>query len=456
MNQDDQINRNTQNRITALFTENLGYTYLGNWEELAGNSNIEERHLSHYLSMQGYSAVQVNKVIYELKQVVNSFSDDLYQKNKKVYALLRNGVQINEGAGTPNTIVKFIDWKNWSNNDFGIAEEVNIKGNKSKRPDLVFYVNGIALGILELKKSHVDISEGIQQSILAQQGYFNESFFSTIQFVMAGNEAQGLRYGTIKTEEKLYLKWNEEIEEDNTFELDQYLIKICNKERFLALICEGVVFDAGKKKLLSAAQYLILKAAQGRIQQKEGGIIWYTQGAGKTSLMVLLSKWILENNNNARVVILTDSTDLDKQIEALFNENGEAIKRANNGKKLLQQLNQPSPRLLCSLVNKFGKKSEDNVEDFIKELEANPVDSGIELFVFVDDCHHTQSSKLYLTMKMMLQEAIFIGFTGSVLLKKDKKITEEVFGSYINSNELNYLPSISSAVSSTFFLSSSL
>ncbi|MET3114070.1 HsdR family type I site-specific deoxyribonuclease [Pedobacter sp. CG_S7] len=437
MNQGDQINRNNHSRITTLFTENLGYTYLGNWEELAGNSNIEERHLSHYLSTQGYNAVQVSKVIYELKQAVNSFSDDLYQKNKKVFSLLRNGVQINEGAGTQNTVVRLIDWKNTDNNDFGIAEEVNIKGNKFKRPDLVFYVNGIALGLLELKKSHVDISEGIQQSIIAQQGYFNESFFSTIQFVMAGNDTQGLRYGTIKTEEKLYLNWNEEIAEGTALELDQYLIKICNKERFLSLIYEGVVFDSGKKKLLSASQYFTLKAAQGRIQQKEGGIIWYTPGAGKTSLMVLLSKWILENYSNARVIILTDSADLDKQIEALFNENGETIKRANNGKKLLQQLSQPASRLLCALVHKFGKKSEDNVEEFIKELEANPVDTSVELFVFVDDCHHAQSSKLYLTMKMLLQQAIFIGFTGSVLLKKDKKITEEVFGSYINSNKLN-------------------
>ena len=436
MNAPGQLDRQIQNRIAELFIVKLGYTYLGNWEELGNTSNIEERHISNYLTKQGYDEVEISKAIFELKQAANSYSDDLLEKNKNVYALLHNGVQLKDEAGIRQRSIKLIDWKNWENNDFGIAEEVNIKGNKHKRPDIVLYVNGIALGLLELKRSSADITEGIRQTIITQQGYYIESFFSTIQLVMAGNEAQGLRYGTIKTEEKLYLQWNEAVADENISSPDKYLLHICHKERFLEMIHDGVIFEAGKKKLVDPQQYLALKAARERIDKKEGGIIWHQQGLGKNTLMVLLAKWVIESNANARVIILTDNTELDKQIETLFSENGEAIKRAANSKKLFQLLRQPAPRLICSLAQKFGKKAEDIAEDFMKELESSPVPTDVELFVFVDDCHKPQSSKLFLTMKMLLQKAIFIGFTGTALLKKDKKITMEVFGAYIHGPKL--------------------
>uniref|UniRef100_UPI003D7FCC1B DEAD/DEAH box helicase family protein n=1 Tax=Pedobacter sp. TaxID=1411316 RepID=UPI003D7FCC1B len=130
--------------------------------------------------------------------------------------------------------------------------------------------------------------------------------------------------------------------------------------------------------------------------------------------------------------ILTDSVELDKQLEGMFSDSKEPIKRAVNGRKLLQLLRQPNARLFCSLVQKSGKKSEDNIEDFIKELETNPISNEVELYVLIDDCHKTQNGKLYLTMKTMLQKAVFLGFTGTPLLKKDKKVTMEIFGDYIH------------------------
>lgn len=432
-----QIERHSQNRIVKLFTEQLGYTNYGNWEERAKNSNIDETYLGNYLLKQGYSVTVFSKAIYELKQVADSFTDDLYLKNKKIYALLRYGVKVKEDVGTNFTTVNLIDWKNVANNDFAIAEEVTIKGNREKRPDIVIYVNGIALGVLELKRGLVDISEGIRQSITNQQDSFIESFFSTIQFVFAGNDTQGLRYGTIQTKEKYFLKWKEDELDNSELKLDKYLKKICNKQRFLELIYSCVLFDAGVKKLPRPHQYFALKAAQDRISHKKGGIIWHTQGSGKSIMMVMLAKWILENNAKARVIILTDRTELDKQIERVFNDAGEPIKRTSSGGELLQQLTQPLPRLLCSLVHKFGKKSDDNFEDFIKELQENPVQTVGELYVFVDECHRTQSGKLHQVMKTMLKDAIFIGFTGTPLLKQDKKTTLEVFGSYIHTYKFN-------------------
>ena len=437
MNTIGQIERLSQNRIVKLFKEQLGYKYYGNWEEREKNSNIEESYLGSYLLRQGYSVTVFSKAIYELKQVADSFSDDLYLKNKKIYAMLRYGIPVKEDVGTHYTTVHLMDWKNWENNDFAIAEEITIKGNRDKRPDIVIYVNGIALGILELKRGLVEISEGIRQNITNQQDSFIQSFVATVQFVMAGNDTQGLRYGTIGTHEKYFLNWKEDEQDNSELKVDKYLKKICTKERFLELIYNCVLFDAGIKKLPRPHQYFGLKASQERIKKKEGGIIWHTQGSGKSIMMVMLAKWILENNANARVIILTDRTELDKQIERVFNDAGEPIKRTGSGRELLQQLTQPLPRLLCSLVHKFGKKTEDNFEDFIRELEENPVQTVGELYVFVDECHRTQSGKLHQVMKTMLQNAIFIGFTGTPLLKQDKKTTLEVFGSYIHTYKFN-------------------
>ena len=148
--------------------------------------------------------------------------------------------------------------------------------------------------------------------------------------------------------------------------------------------------------------------------------------------MVLLAKWILENNPNARVAIITDRDELDKQIERVFTEAGEAIKRTSSGRDLMSQLGQAKPRLLCSLVHKFGRKDVDDFDAFIKELEAQPSQTVGEVFVFVDECHRTQSGKLHRVMKAMMPNAVFIGFTGTPLLKKDRQTSLEVFGGYIH------------------------
>ena len=236
MNNIGQIERLSQNRIVNLFREQLGYTYYGYWEEREKNSNIEESYLGNYLLKQGYSLTVFSKAIYEFKQVADSFSDDLYLKNKKIYAMLRYGIPVKEDVGTNYTTVHLIDWKNWENNDFAIAEEVTIKGNRDKRPDIVIYVNGIALGVLELKRGLVEISEGIRQNITNQQDSFIQSFFATVQFVMAGNDTQGLRYGTIGTKEKYFLNWKEDELDNSELKVDKYLKKICNKVRFLDII----------------------------------------------------------------------------------------------------------------------------------------------------------------------------------------------------------------------------
>jgi len=405
MSKPTDIERVSQNRVVKLFKDELNYTYLGDWEEREGNSNIEEEYLTKYLKRKGYSDAHIIKAIFELQQVATNFSDSLYTTNKNVYSKLRNGVKVKVSAGENYDTVKLINWQTPEDNDFYIAEEVTYKGNKTKRPDIVLYINGIAIAVLELKRGIVDIGEGIRQNITNMQDRFIQPFFATNQILFSGNDSEGLRYGTISSPEKFYLSWKEDLEDNSRLMLDKYLIKMCSKERIIELLYDFIVFDAGIKKLPRVHQYFGVKESQKYVNRYEGGIIWHTQGSGKSISMVYLAKWILESNPKARIAIVTDRDELDKQIEDVFTDSGETIFRTKSGRDLMGKLGQPSPRLLCSLVHKFGKKDVANFEKYLTELRENPVQVSGELFVFVDECHRTQSGKLHKTMKAMLPNA---------------------------------------------------
>jgi type I restriction enzyme R subunit len=431
-----QPERATQNRVIGLFRDELGYRYLGDWTDRPGNSNVEEGLLSDWLKARGQTAAQISRALYALHAEADNHSRGLYGNNQAVYNLLRYGVDAKTEAGALTDKVSVIDWQHPEKNDFAIAEEVTLKGGSDRRPDLVLYLNGIAVGVIELKNSRVSIGDGIRQNLSNQQPAFNAWFFSTVQFLFAGNDSEGLKYGAIGTPEKYYLKWKEDETDDSRLKLDKYLLKMCRKDRLLELIHDFVLFDGGIKKVPRAHQYFGVKAAQAHARDKRGGIIWHTQGSGKSIVMVLLAKWILETNPNARVAVVTDRDELDKQIRDVFEGIGEAIYRTSSGRDLMTQLGLATPRLLCSLVHKFGpkgpKKSDEEFTQFIRELESSPSPTVGEVFVFVDECHRTQSGRLHRVMRALMPNAIFIGFTGTPLLAKDRATSLEVFGSYIH------------------------
>ncbi len=422
----------TQKRLIDLFDSQMGYNYLGDWRDRDNNSNIEEGLLTQNLSSRNYTQAQISRAIDLLKRTAKDSSKSLYQRNQDTYNLLRYGVPVKVDTSEPTETIHLIDWQKAEVNHFTLAEEVTLRGNLERRPDLVFYVNGIAIGVLELKRSKVTITEGIRQSISNQQTRFNEWFYPTVQLVMAGSDAEGLRYGTIGTPEPFFLTWKEDEEEDEGYKLDKYLSKIYEKTRLLELLHDFVLFDGGVKKLPRVHQYFGVKAAQEHINRHEGGIIWHTQGSGKSIVMVLLTKWILENNPDSRVVVITDRDDLDKQIEGVFSNIGESIERAKSGRDLLQKLGQATPRLLCSLVHKFGKQGVEDFEAYVKQIKKNENSAFGDIFVLVDECHRTQSGKLHRIMKSYLSKATFIGFTGTPLLRVDSQTTKEVFGDYIH------------------------
>ena len=202
---------------------------------------------------------------------------------------------------------------------------------------------------------------------------------------------------------------------------------LCSKGRLLDLIRNCVLFDAGHKKVPRPHQYFGLKAAQERIAKREGGVIWHTQGSGKSILMALLAKWLLEHDPEGRILIVTDRDELDKQIEGVMKNSGvigadSQSPRITSRAELVQKLGAATPRLLCALVHKFDPA----------DLKGPPPHVQGHFYVFVDECHRTQGGDMNRQMKRWLVGAIFIGFTGTPLLRKDKLMTRDVFGTYIH------------------------
>lgn len=449
--------RPVQNRLLALFKEKLKYEYLGNYEYRTCNRNIERKLLFDYLmSTKKWSGDEAKRAIAILEKEAYCTPQNMQEKNEKVYSLLRYGVNVSPDVGAKKITVNLIDWEHPDKNQFYIAEEVTINSSTpdsfTKRPDLVIYVNGIALAVMELKRSKVSVHDGIRQTIGNQQENFIRPFFSTVQLLFAGNDSQGLYYGVIDTPEKFWLRWKEP-DASIPNELDRSVTQWFNKERLLEMIHDFLVFDAGVKKVCRPNQYFAVKAAQPRCEKKEGGVIWEAQGSGKSLIMVWLAEWIHENIDNSRVVIITDREELDEQISDGFKDTGETIARAKSGAGLIGMLNEEAPWLLCTLIHKFGKKnvegkgdmagvkSEIPLEKYLEEIVAQ-LPQGFKakgnIFVFIDECHRTQGGYLHEAMKTIMgKDVMMIGFTGTPLLHTQKKDTWQTFGPLIHAYRFN-------------------
>lgn len=441
-----------QNRVLHWLVNDLGYKYLGNLEDM-DNTPVKEDLLKENLKRRGYTDDQIKIAITELLSKVNNQSDTLYKINRSVYSLLRYGRQGAKDSNGHRQTVQYIDWADIEKNDFCVAEEVSVlRFDKvtRKRPDIVLYINGIALGMFELKSSYVSAGKGIRQLLQNQKRENILNFFSTEQFLFAGNEAEGLLYGTINTPEKYYLKWKEDKKatDDLSAEIRRLhskeenrlrdgVVSLCQKARFLSLIHDFVIYDAGIKKVTRHNQYFANIAARKRILDGEGGIIWNTQGSGKSLIMVWLTKWIIENINDSRVVIITDRDELDDQIESLFIDVEEKVRRAKSCADLRSILDKNEDAIVCSLIHKYGHNAgnQSDIDQYRKELLKDlPKDFKAKgnIIAFIDECHRTNSGKLHEAVKALMPDAILIGFTGTPLLKTDKKSSIETFGTYIH------------------------
>lgn len=360
--------------------------------------------------------------------------------------------------------VMFFDFDHPQNNHFAIAEEVSYIDpllGKNKRPDIVIYVNGIALAVIELKRSLVNYEEGIKQH-LSNERDFIPSFFTTTQFTIASNDDVEFRYGTIGTPLAFWCKWKRDTNKvgDTITEKEAYRL-FFNKENFMFFFHYGVLNDGGIKKVLRPHQIYAIKAAAKRMPQKESGVIWHSQGSGKSLTMVALASYIQKNFSNPRVVVITDRKELDLQLAGTFVKGGNKLHHAESCSDLLDTLNKGDEWLICSLIHKFGAHNHNDeaekdesgtkvsLDEYLNELQTIIAKKygnhfsvkGDNIFVFVDECHRTQSGRLHEAMRAIMgKDVMLIGFTGTPLLKKDKgnpynaikSMSERTFGPYIH------------------------
>lgn len=443
----------TQKRVIDWLVNDLHYTYLGDLSD-KDNKSIKTDLLRKNLEKRGYQDSEISAAISKLERAAGNQVNSLYDASKEFYSLLRYGTDARDEDNRRPT-VHFVDWKNTEANDFYVAEEVSIlreDGIRKKRPDLVIYVNGIALGMFELKRSSVSVGEGIRQLLQNQKKENIQTFFNTEQILFAGNESEGLYYGVIETPQKYFLQWREdanakdrlsvtikELIGEDANKLRSSIISLCQKDRFLSLIHDFIIFDAGIKKIARHNQYFAVIAAQKRILEGEGGIVWNTQGSGKSLIMAWLAKWIVESSDvpDGRVVIITDREELDDQIESLFFNVGEKVTRAKSGSNLREILDTNTSPIVCSLIHKYGHNAgkQADVDLYRKELlnDLGPdYKAKGNIIAFIDECHRTNSGKLHQAVKTLMPDAILIGFTGTPLLKTNKQTTLEVFGNYIH------------------------
>ena len=459
--------RDTQNRAVDLILSALpNYRYIGNLEEVE-NSNIREEDLRRFLmECQTCTESEATQAIRDLKDAAAcSNYAALYEKGLACYKLIRNGVKVSQGYGQTNRQVEYIDWEHPENNFFGLAEEVTVRrvteDLKHRRPDIVVYVNGIALVVLELKRSSVSVADAIRQNRRNQEDGEICQFFTTPQLLLAGNESEGIKYAVTKTPEEFWLKWKEPTgspcppsqfsQQEYPNEMMRSLLQLLEPSRLLEMVHDCIIYDGGIKKVARPNQYFALANAKQRVRKHEGGIIWHSQGSGKSLTMVWLAQWIKEQGNDARIVIVTDRDELDKQIENGFKDAGKEPLRVKSGAKLIEALNTSGSSIICTLIHKFGIGLHDEDPDKVKIGDKSSTRSPEEcmemiaaalpndfkpkgnIVVFVDECHRTQGGILHKAMKKIMgDDVMIIGFTGTPLLKKNKLTSLEQFGSYIH------------------------
>ncbi len=474
---DEDREQQYQEKLIQRFQlkDGLNYKYLGKWQypkdgdclpDGTKNSPILESRVCAFLKKMGRTDYQIEQVISKLKvaaRLGDKKLSSLIACSNDVYDILMGGIKAKPSVDENEEDVMLFDFENIENNDFAFAEEVSFVDpltGLNKRPDIVVYVNGIALAIIELKRSLVNYEEGIKQH-LSNEVDFIPSFFTTTQFTISSNDGVEFRYGTIGTPLQFWCKWKKdsnqtgiELSEKESYDM------FFDHENFMFFLRYGVLNDGGKKKVLRPHQLYAIKAAGKRMLTKSSGVIWHSQGSGKSLTMVALANYIRRNNSNPRVVVITDRTELDIQLAGTFTKGGNNIHQARSGADLLETLNNGDEWLISTLIHKFGARGTNDQEidesgtkirldQYLNELKAIIVSrypggfsvKGDNIFVFVDECHRTQGGLLHQAMReIMGKEVMLIGFTGTPLLKKDKKnqyndfikLSEVTFGPYIH------------------------
>ncbi len=452
---------------------NLGYRYLTPAEALvarggkAGNVLLEEilreqlkklNRIQHKGGNYLFSEENLQSAIQRLKNVKY---DGLLKTNEAVYDLLTLGVALEQSieGDLKSFTLNYVDWRNPANNVWHVAAEFAVERTRSVetcRPDIVLFVNGIPFAVIECKSPKVEVAQAISQTIRNQRDEYIPRLFTYVQTVLAVNKNEA-RYATTGTPAKFWSKWKEDVADANlepllerplpesvkaslfdlafaklgvreeiapyvvgrqVTEQDRVLYALCRPERLLEMAWAFTVFDGGVRKIARYQQVFAIQEVLRRVRQtddagrRRGGIVWHTQGSGKSLTMVMLARALaLEPSiRNPRIVLVTDRVDLDKQLGNTFAACGLSPDRAESGRHLVELMSDGKAHIVTTLVHKFDKALA-----YKKFSDASP-----DIFVLVDETQRTQLGGYSARMRQMFPNACYIGFTGTPLLTREK------------------------------------
>jgi type I restriction enzyme R subunit len=389
-----------------------------------------------------FSDTNIRQAIRDLDEPL---TNGLVKTNEAIYETIMKGRSYTEllpDGSRKSFTIQYIDWNNIENNVFHVVEEFEVErmdGRGTVRPDIVLFVNGIPFAVIECKKSSISTSQGISQMIRNQGKDYIPQLFKFVQLVMATNKNETL-YATCNTPKKFWAVWQEEKEEWLKSWLektvggrlatvqDKNIISLFHPERLLEITQYFTLFDSDIKKVARYQQYFAIKEIIKTIEERDengnrqSGVIWHTQGSGKSLTMVMLARYILSelHEYNPKVIVVTDRIELDKQIHKTFSHTRLKASRATSGSHLVSLINNNNADIVTTLVHKFDTAS----------IKQEPIESR-DVFVLVDESHRTQYGELHIKMKKVFPNACYLGFTGTPLMKKEKS-TMIKFGKLIH------------------------
>lgn len=440
-------NKIQQNTIELL--QKMGYSYISpdemqNYRSNTGQVILTDILLEQLQELNGFeykgieypfSAKNISKAVEDLDESLN---EGLMTANQKISDQLLLGNSYGEELidGTKKSFsLKYIDFKNPKNNLYHFTEEFVVdrvtknEKEKTRRPDLVFFINGIPFAVIELKKSSIDASQGISQMIRNQGTGEIPQLFKYVQIVLAANNHTP-QYATAGTPKKFYAVWEEEEKTDisayitdrTISKLDQTLYSLFEKNRVVELMHSYIIFDGKIKKIARYQQFFAIQKIMDRIRKldntgrRAGGLVWHTQGSGKSLTMVMLAKVIKREIVGSKIIVVTDRKDLDKQIHGTFNSNEVKAERTKSGHHLIELL-QSGKTVITTLIHKFEKVKNENV-----------VLDDPNIFILVDESHRTQGGDLHKAMRKVFPVACYLGFTGTPLMRKEKSSFDKFGG----------------------------
>lgn len=456
MNSDLYLEKNISQQPAIDLLTAMGYTYISpaDCDKQRGSRyhvllrdilRGQLRRLNRYVyagAENEFSAANIERAMEDLDEPL---TDGLVRTSEKIYDALLLGKSYPETVGDGKMLsfnLRYIDWDNPQNNMFHVTEEFAVDSRDRQhnaRPDIVLFINGIPFAIIECKAPHIPVDEAVGQMIRNQQAAYIPQLFKFAQFVVATNK-NAVKYATAGTPKKFWSIWKEQdtewlqtrlkalVPDRMPTEQDRNIVSLFSPERVYELIRYFILFDANVKKVCRYQQFFAVREIMKTIAEndehgnRQSGVIWHTQGSGKSLTMVMLAKYILMELKDChpRVVIVTDRKELDAQIAATFAHTRLTPARATSGRHLVELVNSARADVITSIINKFNTVERQEVK--------NP---SRDIFVLVDESHRSNYGLMATRMRSVFPNACYIGFTGTPLMKSEKN-TMARFGRLIH------------------------